>query len=802
MGKFLKCFISIVFLAGLVGVFFWPLLCGKEVFYFGDFLGFFYPLRQYAASSFRSLEIPLWNPYILSGTPFLANWHSACLYPLSIIYYLAPFRIGFHIFVVAHYFLGALFMYLLARNWLKNDICALVAGVAFGFSGYLISISDYTNALSSIIWIPLILLFFEKALDARSWRYAVWAGLAFAVQILAGGPEPVGFTLLFLLIYTFAWEGRRVFLKKRVPSRAFLYLVLVLVISFSLSAIQMVPFGELFFHSERRVWVGQEISSLWSASPLTLIRLVFPYFWARPGKWGIAWDGQFWLKSGYLGIVTLLLAFFAFFTVPRWRTYLYGFTALLFLSLSLGDWTPLWSLAHRFVPGFSPIRFPVKFLGGVALCVSLLAGAGAQSLLGFLKQKRFLRRLFFLLASAGLFLILLGIGGYFCQGILPSHITGRPAGADSRPGVAEHPEISKAYISTVQSFGRTGLFLLLVGGVLLYGMTRKAKTFLVAALFLGLILLDLLGFAGGSFRAPLLTPGYGLMFTTSPEIYEKTPATAKYILRQEGLFRVYCRLFFYLRTYPLQKPEDIIEPRMEALGHNICMLYGISRVDGFEALMIKDYETIHRPVENMPPVAGEKWLDFVGARFIIKTLKVKEPFTRAALPRVRGNEDALARAFLVYESEILPQEEILARILNGRWEPERMVFLEEVPQILEKEPTVAGLDTRSTLKDEVKIIKWAPKEEIMDVTTPEAAFLVISEAFYPGWKAEIEGKPTKIYRANYAFRALSIPAGSHRVRIFYSPLSFKIGLGGSLVGLSLTSLLLLWPRRRKGEMTE
>ncbi|KPJ58206.1 MAG: hypothetical protein AMS15_08980 [Planctomycetes bacterium DG_23] len=473
MGKPLKCLISILLLAGLVGIFFWPLLCGKEVFYFGDFLGFFYPLRHYAAERIRSLEIPLWNPHILCGTPFLATWHSACFYPLSIIYYLLPFSIGFHIFIVVHIFLGALFMYLLARNWLKNDLCALVAAAAFAFSGYLISVTDYVNTLSSIVWIPLVLVLFEKALETRRWRYAVWAGIAFAVQVLAGGPEPVGLALLLLVAYT---------IRRRAAPRALFYLALLLVIAFSISAVQLVPFGELFLNTER--WV-EEISSHWSAGPLTLARCIFPHFLARPGKWGLAWDEQLWLKSSYLGMATLLLALFAFFTVHERRTYLYGFAGLFFLLLSLGDWTPLWSLAFRFVPGFAAVRYPVKFLGGLTLCLSVLAGAGAKSLLAHLRLKRFLRLSSLLLASLGVLLILVFTAGYFFRGLLPSHLTGLSLGQTTNGGFGQVDEITEAYLSTIQSFGRTGFFLILVAGVLLYAMRPKAKNFFVAGALFG-----------------------------------------------------------------------------------------------------------------------------------------------------------------------------------------------------------------------------------------------------------------------------------------------------------------------------
>ena len=121
----------------------------------------------------------------------------------------------------------------------------------------------------------------------------------------------------------------------------------------------------------------------------------------------------------------------------------------------------------------------------------------------------------------------------------------------------------------------------------------------------------------------------------------------------------------------------------------------------------------------------------------------------------------------------LERGEIWERIMLGNWSPEDSVLLEVRP------PSVST----QKMEEVERGVKWlgcSAEEEILQVSTPEAAFLVISEAFYPGWKAEIDDKPTEIYRANFAFRALAIPAGRHKVTLSYKPLSFKIGVWVSI----------------------
>ncbi|MBH0204076.1 MAG: YfhO family protein [Nitrospira sp.] len=80
----------------------------------------------------------------------------------------------------------------------------------------------------------------------------------------------------------------------------------------------------------------------------------------------------------------------------------------------------------------------------------------------------------------------------------------------------------------------------------------------------------------------------------------------------------------------------------------------------------------------------------------------------------------------------------------------------------------------------------------------EPGILVLTDAFYPGWKVRVDGEEQKILRANYLFRAVALPAGNHKVEFIYDPASFKVGLMISLgtAGLLVTVALIGWFRRR------
>lgn len=85
----------------------------------------------------------------------------------------------------------------------------------------------------------------------------------------------------------------------------------------------------------------------------------------------------------------------------------------------------------------------------------------------------------------------------------------------------------------------------------------------------------------------------------------------------------------------------------------------------------------------------------------------------------------------------------------------------------------------------------------MQSESTAAGILFLSDNFYPGWTATIDDQPTPIYRANYTFRAVVVPAGKHEVKFIYQPLSVKLGLIISAVSLLMVGIYLKKSNRAK-----
>ncbi|HVN67175.1 MAG TPA: hypothetical protein VMT55_02300, partial [Candidatus Sulfotelmatobacter sp.] len=152
--------IALFSLLGLVILFNWRFLTGREIFAFRDLTRYFYPLRFIMAQQVKSGSLPLWDPNIFCGFPLLATLQIGFFYPLTVIHYLLPFGRAFNWYIIIHYFLAGAFTYALLRHYRLPAAAAFFGGFVFAFSGYLLSVSNMNSSLSSVIWLPLVLIAF------------------------------------------------------------------------------------------------------------------------------------------------------------------------------------------------------------------------------------------------------------------------------------------------------------------------------------------------------------------------------------------------------------------------------------------------------------------------------------------------------------------------------------------------------------------------------------------------------------------------------------------------------------------
>jgi len=161
--------------------------------------------------------------------------------------------------------------------------------------------------------------------------------------------------------------------------------------------------------------------------------------------------------------------------------------------------------------------------------------------------------------------------------------------------------------------------------------------------------------------------------------------------------------------------------------------------------------------------------------------------------KIYENLDSLPRAFVVHGARVLDDDAAIAAMKDPAFRPENEVILASGGH---------GLVSHGGAEDdEVAILSYEPERVVVSANLAEEGYLVLTDAYYPGWRALTDGLETPIYRANLLFRAVYLPAGQHRVELIYDPLSFKLGAAISLVALLALVVGIAWWFRRWSAVT-
>jgi len=221
--------------------------------------------------------------------------------------------------------------------------------------------------------------------------------------------------------------------------------------------------------------------------------------------------------------------------------------------------------------------------------------------------------------------------------------------------------------------------------------------------------------------------------------------------------------------------EDFIFSK-EVLYGNMGMIFGLYNASGYEGIYLKDFNSL---TESVP---GEVLTKIMGVQDILgyedgKTISYK-------------NSDSTARSFFVKEKVVIrDRKSILEYMKSPSFDPEKEVILEEEP----KKSRIQNTEYRI---QNTEIIRYEPNKVVIDVDASSDGFLFLSDTYYPGWKAYLDGKETKIYRANYYFRAVQVKEGKHRVEFSYFPKTFIIGLiGTGIFGIIIILLINRFPKK-------
>ncbi len=733
---------ALLLLLGLAA--FYPgALVGSRTLFYRDFGFFGYPLAFFHRESFWRAEIPLWNPLNCCGLPFLAQWNTLVVYPGSLLYLLLPMPWSLNLFCLGHLFLAGLAMYWLAWEWVGNRSAAAVAGVAFALNGLSLNSLMWPNNIAALGWMPLVVLCVQRAWQ-RGGRYLIGAGLVGALQMLTGAPEIVIFTWLFLAVLLATDLGARVVLLKHCLPRCALVVGWVA----TLSAVQLLPFAELLGQSHREESFAR---SNWPMPMSGWANLLVPLFRTYAEPPGVHFQiGQYWTTSYYVGIGVLAMAILAVGQVKDRRVWLLAGVVVTALVLALGENGFLASLVQKLLPPLRVMRFPIKYVVLAIFALPLLAAFGSHQLMRCpVANRRSWRQ-----AAVVVAVLLVVIQGILWYGV-------------------KYPLPLETGAGLVANGWMRSVFLCVIFGLLIL-VHRSRHPGATTALTVGLLAVLA---ADALTHMPRQNP------TVDPTVLQPRLLTQDQMnpLPRPGQSRAMASPEAELKLHFVSISDPAKNYLIKRLGlvSNCNLLEGIPCISGFFSLYLREANRLRFLVANVTNRLDSPLYDFLGISQITRPGSDFEWQVRpSALPAITAGQEPL-----------LADDAATLRGLIGRgFDPRSTVFLPP--------DTARSLRARRDPSARVNGTRFDANRVEVDATFERAGLLVIAQSFCHGWQASIDGQPATILRANYAFQAVSVPAGRHRVRLEYGTRTLAVGLGVSVS--ALIAAVVAWIRCGRG----
>ncbi|MSQ14258.1 MAG: hypothetical protein EXR50_00115 [Dehalococcoidia bacterium] len=388
---------------GLIGLFLHPgLLFSRNVLIDYDLVTYFYPIWELRSEALRSLSLPLWDPYIFGGVPFIANIQTAVFYPLNwpLAFLDVPKAVALSYLI--HLWMAGAFMFLFARVSMRLERAAsFYTGMVFMLSGFFAAQVGHINQVNAAAWLPLLFLCLDLSIRRRRPLYMALGGLTLAMQLLAGHPQEAYMSLVMMSAYTMfmaacqTWEHvglhqlphsnadsygiqRLVPRSARVTFRyfrdlraAFLCLGVIVLLGVVIAGIQLLPTAELARYSIRAGGFSLREATTFSLPPWEVGRALLPAFEGYPPNEYIAYIGFFPLALVVAAIVS-----------RRSSGHLWFFVIILLLGLAMafGRATPVFEWMYYHLPGVSFLRVPARWLFVYTFAASVLAGLGFSAL--------------------------------------------------------------------------------------------------------------------------------------------------------------------------------------------------------------------------------------------------------------------------------------------------------------------------------------------------------------------------------------------------------------------------------------
>lgn len=684
-----------------------------------------YPWRNLSIDQLKQFTIPLWNPYAMAGVPHFGNIQTASIYPLNVLFFVLPFSYSWTILVFLQPLLAGIFLYFYLKNRGLAIASSLLGAIAFALSGFVIAWLTWNTIVHVALWLPLLLLSIDKIIVLGQRKETTksilfWSSI-FTISLISSFLAGHLQTFFYIFITVIAYLAMQIntLLKNK-----------TILVSFVLSflAFSVVTFFQ-WFHTF--ILIAQSARTLdqadwqkegWFIPWHHLVQFIAPDFFGNPATlnyWGTWNYGEL---IGYIGIIPLIFALVTVF-IKKEKNILF-FLGLLCISFVFALPTVIAKIPFWFDLPFLSTSQPTRLLILIDFALAVLAAYGLDH---YIKKKSM--SIFPLLLLGFIFLAL------WIVILFPSllHI--------SQENIIT---AKRNIILPTLLFGMTvGLFFL---G---HFIKHKKFPFVIIALFILLTIFDLLRF-GNKF-----TP-----FTPTNFLFPKT-TTMKFLQANSGNYRV------------MTTDARILPP-------NFSLMYKIQSIDGYDPLYLRRYgELIHAAQANSPRLPEKLFfnriitphtfdsrvINLFGVKYVLSLDDIRSDklslVHSEGQTRVYENSNVLPRAFFVktIKKTSSPQESLTSVF-------DKNINLQNTAIVESK--TIKNVTNVS--QGSAEIISYAPDVVRIKTINSDEGFLVLTDSYYPFQHAEIEKNgvktPTEIFRTDYHFRGVFVPAGEVIVEFY------------------------------------
>jgi len=726
-------------------ILFGPMLIRGRALFWGTPILQFVPWRTYAFDVIQRGHLPLWDPLLGMGAPLFANYQIALLYPPNILLYLVGPIWGQGLLVALHLIWASLGMYFLARRLGLGVLSRAIAGMGFSLSGYLVARSGFLSINAAAAWLPWAVLAVDRLVhlnqSAADRNEIIKSGCMLSIvlsfQWLAGHAQTAWYTAIMLA----AWVLWRLIggadLKQALKIVA--YVALAGLFAFALCAVQLIPTLEYTLHSYRADTLDAEFALNYSFWPWRLLCLVLPGLFGSPALgdyWGY---GNYWEDAVYFGVLPFLLSVYA--VISGWRNKSEHRGTIRFLTVSglgalvlaLGRNTPVFPFLFQHVPTFNMFQAPARWNIVFVFSFALLAAFGIDRL----KKP----------TGRALYWIRLGTAGAGIIGVAAAASTKLLGGIEA--------SFVRAFIIAGIWFFASGIL------VLLKPDTPSLRWDLLAGC---IVLLD------------LLVASHGLIPSVSPSLFEDPSGTMKSlgsdhrvymdaVVEDELKFEWTHRFDTYLNRDDWHLVREYGLP-------NTTLLDDIPSANNFDPLLPQRYVLWMNALEDTSSVHQTELLALMDVRWQAAV----DPSGDMSL--IYREIPAAQRVRWISRAVIAPSyEHAFEMVMDETFDAQETVVLEWAFNTEEADRNEWGKASIVETDD--------PNMVLIKSIAPVDGWVVLSDTWFPGWKASVDDDPTQIYRADFLFRAVRIPAGEHQIRFEYRPSSVRIGFYLSLMAVCL-----------------